>query len=243
MDFEFSTYYKSLTPTHRIDEEYIINKAVEEGIIPIELRYGIMQGSYRGVVKSSNDLLFYFTYVPSNDAFVLVKADNPDKVYDATKMFSKCKLGCSMIKAGVAGGSATGSQIGGIDVVDEDDAIAQQQDLITDKHPAAAMISTPDRPDRGKMWHEQEVPPLAKSWDASSLLNDLNANLRKSTEQLRKPVSQKEHDFMIEVMGKTPGQIDRGDTYMSPSHKVLFQQWLGKSMRSKVSSLSDWLKK
>lgn len=241
-DLDFSTYYKSLTADHRLDEEYIINKSIEGGVIPIEVRYIVMRGVYRGVVKSSNNMLYYFHYVQDNDSFRLVKADDPFKISEANKILDTCKLGCSLIKAGEAGG-ALGQTTGGQSTINEEVDIDQQDDLLTDKHPAAAITTTPDRPDRGRMWHEEEVPVMAKSWNAGSLLESLNTNLRKSTDNLRPPVSPKEQQFMLEVMGKTPAQIQGGDTYMGPSHKVLYQQWLGKSMMDRVSILDKWTKK
>ena len=240
MEIEFNTYYKSLTPTHRIDEEFIVSKAIEEGIIPCEIRYGIMQGVYRGVVKSSVEDLYYFHFVPATDVFRLIKADDPDKVQYATRLLKDCGLGCSLIKA-----EEQGAVGGGMDVVSEEVDIDQQEKLMTDRHPAAAMITTPDNPARGRMWHEEDAAPVpySKSWNAATLMESLNTTLRKSTDNLQRPISQHERTFMLEVMGKTQGEIERGDTYMSPSHKVLFQQWMGKSMRTRVNSLSDWLKK
>lgn len=239
MDLEFSTYYKSLTPTHRVDEEFIITKAVEEGVIPVGLRYGIMNGVYRGVVKSSNDMLYYFHYVQANDSFSLVKASDPSQIYEANRMLEKCQLGCDLIKAD--GGA--GDHSGGMPVIEEEDNIADQNELRTDVHPAAAGITTPDDPAQGRMWHEQEMPPMTKSWDAGSLLQSLNDSLRKSTENLRPPVSNTEQQFIVEVLGRTPDQVRRGDVYMNPTQKVMYQQWLSKSMRGKVSSLSKWIKK
>jgi hypothetical protein len=240
MDFEFGTYYKSLTPTHRMDEELIVSKSLEEGVIPVEVRYGIMQGAYRGVVKSSNDLLYYFHFVPEIDSFRLVKAADPSQIEEASRLFDRCHLGCALAKG--EGGAGEGS--GGMGVIEEERDVAdQQEDLLTDRHPGAAIGATPDRPDRGRMWHEEEVPPMAKSWDASGLLNGLNDSLRKSTSQLQRPVSNKEHQFIVEVLGRTPDEVSRGNVYMNPTQKVLYQQWLNKSMRSKIDGLSKWLKK
>lgn len=240
MDLEFSEYYKSLTTDHRLDEEFIVDKAIEDGVIPIELRYIDMRGVLRGVVKSSNDMLYYFHYVQENDNFRLVKADDPFKISEAKRILQTCELGCTLIKAGGEGAPPSGGQ----GTINEEVDIDQQDDLLTDKHPAAAITTTPDRPEVGRMWHEQEVPPvMSKSWDAGTLLESLNNTLQKSTNNLRPPVSPKEQQFMLEVMGKTPAQIKRGDTYMGPSHKILFQQWLGKSMRDSVSILDKWTKK
>mgnify|MGYP000073309959 CR=1 FL=1 len=238
MDIEFSTYYKSLTTTHRVDEEFIVTKAVEKGVVPVEVRYGIMNGAYRGVVKSSNEILYYFSYVQANDAFSLIKASDPSQIYEAGRMLEKCMLGCDLIKA-----EPSDSASGGINTIEEEHDIADQDDLRTDKHPAAAGITTPDNPSQGRMWHEQEMPAMTKSWDASSLLDSLNDNLRKSTEGLLPPVSNMEQRFIVEVLGRTPDQVRRGDIYMNPTQKVMYQQWLGKSMMSKVSGLSKWLKK
>lgn len=238
MDFDFRTYYTSLTPTHRMDEEMIVEKAVDEGVIPIEVRYGVMQDAYRGVIKSSNEFLYYFHFLPNNDSFRLIKADDPSQIAEANRMLKAATLGCDLRKAeGVGGNSA------GVSSIDEDDDVAQQDDLITDRHPGSAMATTPDDPAQGRMWHEQEIPPINKGWNAGSLLEGLNSNLRKSTEQLKRPISQKEHQFMVEVLGKTPDQIDRGDVYMNPTQKVMYQQWLGKSIKTKVGGLNKWLKK
>ena len=239
MELEFTTYYKSLTLDHRIDEEFIVTKAIEEGVIPVDLRYTLMRGVYRGVVKSSNEQLYYFHYVQENDNFRLIKADDPFKIQEANRILENCDLGCSLIK-----GQQDQPSSGGQNVIDEQLDIDQQDELLTDKHPGAAGTTSPDRLDRGKMWHEEEVPPvMAKSWDAGTLLDCLNTTLQKSTDNLRPAASPQETQFMLEVMGKTPEQINRGDTYMGPTHKVQFQQWLSKSMRSKVSILDKWTKK
>jgi hypothetical protein len=202
------------------------------------VRYGIMNGVYRGVVKSSNNMLYYFHYVEANDTFKLIKASDPSKIHEAGKLLKNCQLGCDLIKAGDLGDSS-----GGMNTVEEEADISDQDELRTDRHPAAAMITTPDDPNQGRMWHEQEVPVVTKSWDERSLLDALNDNLRKSTEQLRPSVSGMEQQFIVEVLGRTPDQVRRGDVYMNPTQKVLYQQWLGKSMRSKCDSLSKWLKK
>lgn len=228
----------SLTSDHRIDEELIVTKSVESGVIPAEVRYDVINDAYRGVVKSSNDLLYYFHFVPGNDSFKMVRASDPAQVYEADQLLTKCVLGCNLIKAGDGGDKPAG-----MNTVEEEADIQDQNELITDRHPAAAMISTPDDPAQGRMWHEQEVPPMTKSWDAGSLLSGLNDSLRKSTQSLRRPISDKEHQFMVEVLGRTPDQLNRGDVYMNPTQKVMYQQWLNKSMRSKVGGLTKWLKK
>jgi len=141
MELEFSTYYKSLTADHRLDEEFIVDKAIESGVIPVELRYIDMRGVLRGVVKSSNDMLYYFHYVQDNDNFRLVKADDPFKISEANRILQTCQLGCTLIKAD-DGPPPSGGQ----GVINEEVDIDQQDDLLTDKHPASAMTTTPDRP-------------------------------------------------------------------------------------------------
>ncbi len=242
MDFDFGTYYESLTPSHRMDEEFIVSKAIDSGVYTDVLRYEITHGAYRGVIKSCDNKHFYFHFSPENDAFRLIEANTPDRLQEVGNILKSCQLGCGLKKA-EGGGGDRGSD--GFNTISEEDNIADQDDLTTDVHPGGATHVTPDSPHRGRMWHEEEVPPvtMAKSWDAGSLLDGLNDALRKSTSQLRRPISDQERQFMVEVLGRTPEQVQRGDVYMNPTQKVMYNQWVNKSMRSSMTDLDKWLKK
>lgn len=240
MDFDFSTYYKSLTISNRMDEEMIVDKAIENYVIPESVRYDIHGGAYRGVIKSNTGRYYYFSMSPSQGLFNMMEADSPDKLHEVGRMFKTCSLGCDLAKADGAG--ADGGS-GGFNTVSEEENIEHQKELTTDVHPGSATHVTPDDPTSGRMWHEQEIPAMTKSWNAESLLVGLNDNLRKSTSQLLPSISPQERKFLTEVLGRTPEQISRGNTKMNPTQKVMYQQWLTKSMKSNMDGLSKWFKK
>lgn len=233
---EIIEFYRSLDPSNLSQETEIINKASEEGVIPSSLRYGIMKDVYRGIIKSVTDDIFYFHYKPDG-IFSLVKANTEDQKWEANRILTKSELGCDLIKAG----EGSGNEVPGLpSVMEEEEFVDNQDDITTDRHPGAATGFTPDRPEVGRQWHQEEAIKSTGFWTEKDLLDGLNVALKKSVEEIKRPISESEARFMSEVLGKTPEEIDIG-VNLNPTQKVLYQRWLGKSMRSKISPLKNWL--
>ena len=240
MDFDIMKYYTSFSSSYREEEQIIISKSIEMGIVPHSARYEEINGAIHGVIQSSQDQLYYFNLF--GDSFKVLKADDPTKVYDAGKILKKSNNGFDLVK-GPTGAGSSGEVKPGIPTMEEEDSVAQQNDLITDQHPGAAIGTTPDRPEVGRQWHQEDQPIIGRSLDAINMLNTANETIRKSIDLVSRPISDKEKQFMLEVLGRTPDQVTRGEVYMNPTQKVLYQRWLNKSMETKVYSLTDWLKK
>jgi len=296
-DESIMDYYTSLSPSNRMTEVAIVHKSIKNGVVPESVRYGVMNNVFRGIVKSSKDDLYYFSYIPDGK-FSLVKANDRDKVWEANKLLKSCSLGCDIVrmeKADVAMGS--------MPVVDEEQDVVAQQRLATAKHPGAAGSVTPDLPEVGRQWHEEEeitqkadaipggladgkspsdfdqdkldegvkvelehtsdrsiateiamdhltedqdyyskLKEVEKSWNAASLIKGLGQSLQRTAPRTFHTASDKEKQFLLEVVGKTPEQIEAGDTRMNPTQKVLYARWMNKSLRSKLNDLKGWRK-
>lgn len=255
--------YKSCDAQHRAIDVDLLKKAIEAGITPEQLRYGIMRDVRRGVVKSTQGDSYYFNDVPEKE-FRLVKADTPTKVWDANRMMRTCHLGCDLRKSmteedeeevnkapptpGGGGGNAT---LPPAVVEEEDDVPAQQQDLLTDRHPGGVGQATPDRPEFGRQWHPddpQAQAPIQKGplWTYQQLLEGMRDNLQKSVPAAvtqQRQVTPKEAQFMQEELGRSPQDIAEGNTFMSPSQRKHFNMWLNKGLTKSMSSLENWLER
>ena len=135
---------------------------------------------------------------------------------------------------GGAAGQPAGGGSGGVPSVEEEDDVQAQNDIITDRHPSGASSTTPDLPNRGRIWHEEQI---VRSFDIDRLDN-LSKSLNEMAPSSR--YSEKEKEFMLSL-GKTPEEIDSGTAKMSATQKVLFQKWLGKSLRNRIYSLQKAL--
>ena len=256
--------YKSRDAQHRVVDVDLLKRSIEAGITPETMRYGIMRDVKRGVVKSTQGDAYYFNYAPGKE-FRLVKADTPTKLWDANRMMRTCHLGCDLHrsmpdddaeeldKAPPPPGGGGGGEGGSLPpaAIEEEDNIAAQHDLMTDRHPGGVGGTTPDRPEIGRQWHpdEQEAQvPVQKGpmWSYKELLEGMRDNLQKSMPaaimQERKP-SPKEAQFMQEEMGRSPGDIAEGNTYMSPSQRKHFNMWLNKGLSKSMNSLETWLER
>ncbi|MCF6205373.1 MAG: hypothetical protein L3J47_00570 [Sulfurovum sp.] len=234
MELEFSTLYRSNTVSHVVEEETVVTKAVLEGVVASTLRMSGDQGVVRGVMKSTSGNLHYFTLNMHSDRFTISKAQSGKEEEDLETLFDSMDIECSLAV------KAEGQTMTGIASVKEEDALAQDRAASVEVHPGAAMVSTTDRPEVGRKWHEDAFD---KSWDASALLTELNTALQKSTGNARTPLSEQESQFMAEVLGETQENINSGNVQMRPVHKVMYRQWLGKSMHDSVSDLKGWLSK
>lgn len=246
-------YYKSLSPSHREEEEDIIVKCIESGVVPDLLRYGIFKDVYRGVARNSSGNLFYFNYTPSSK-FKLIKASDESKVWEANRILNKSTLGCDLIKsenknkedlkhldekedeekAGLTTGGAAS------DVIPEEQNVAAQDHLTTDVHPGAAEGSTPDN--NAGNWHGQQED-ANKAWTYTDLLKGLGMELQANPIGGNRIPTQKEQEFMVEALGKTPEEAASGEAQLTSMQRALFQQWLKRSLNTKVNSLKDWLGK
>ena len=262
-------FYKSVTTDNREVEREIISRVIECAVVPDSVRYGIFKSVYRGVVKSTQGQMYYFNY-PLNGNFHLVQADSRNKEWEANKLFKSCTLGFDLIKSAEPkddngddededddkDGKAAGA--GGAAPLPppsrpESQELATQASQITTVHPGAAGGgTTPQQDGSEERWHggghiERALPPItqeenAHAWDTNTLMKAWGQQLQATAPRVSNLDAQ-QRQFMIEVLGKTPDEVDSGRTKMSSQHNAKYNQWLTKSLRGKITSLSGWLGK
>lgn len=248
----FESYYKANTDTGIVSDEegYIITKSMDAGISPELVKYGIMNGVFRGTVVADDQNLYYFTSRPG-ESFKLVKAENEYQLYEANRILEKSKLVIKLIKskedevdpneekrAALDSGASQGS--GAPTPLLEQEAINQQTTLMTEDHPGAAGSSTPDDPNVGRDWHSEDAQ---KGWTFTDLLRGLGQELQKSIPAAYAPPSEKEVQYMIQVLGHKSQDIINKNMKIAPSQLPQYNQWLAKSVRANTSPLQNWLKK
>lgn len=263
-DGQLLDFYKSLTVEHRTQEEDLLTLSIASGVVPEAMRYEPTPSGFRGVIKSSEaEEMWYFHYLLGGE-FRLLKADTEDRIWDANRLFRSLDHGCEINKASpdvevpdvedddpdaekAGGASGGGSTSGQPAPVDEEQSLREQHSLLTDQHPGAATSTTPDLPNRGRDWHGtasksldalDEMPSVT---DYKPILKSLGRVLRETA--YHKSVGDKEKQFMVEVLGRTPEEIDRGNTHMSPVHRAQFNLWLNKSLKNRIGKLNNWLEK
>jgi hypothetical protein len=249
--------YQSITLENRDLEDNIINKSLEHEIKPLSIRYGIFNDVCRGIIKDSNENNYYFNFPPTGK-FILVKADTPTKQWEANKLLKNCQLGCDLVKA-LEEEDDEHEDEQKAEVAElppaarsEEQNIAAQDSQITEHHPGATTASTPQSDESKERWHGPEpivrsVPeeePIVSNtqWNTNSLMKAWGDHLQ-STAPKFNSIDPKQRQFMIEVLGKTPNEVDSGNTKLNPIHRVQFNQWLNKSLHSRLNTLQDWLKK
>lgn len=254
-------FYKSLTNDHREVEREIISRTLECCVVPNSVRYGIFKDVYRGVVKSTAGELYYFNY-PPNGNFHLVKAVDTTKEWEVNKLLKSCNLGFDLIKAEKSVEHA-------VDEDDEDEKkadiaglpppsrpeeidVATQDSQMTEVHPGATSSQTSQQDGSAERWHgtghlERALPEItqdenAHAWDTNALMKAWGQQLQATAPRVS-TVDPQQRQFMVEVLGKTPDEIDSGKTKMSPSHRAQYNQWLTKSLRGRITTLSSWMGK
>jgi hypothetical protein len=224
--------YKSKSNNNRIVENAIITAFVYEGIIPKSVRYTLQNTEIAGIVKSTSSDVYFFSYNSGINNLELSLVDS-FSYRKATELFSKSEEGFDLEyaeeeeKSGQSGGQNAGGLPG---TIDEERNVAAQRRLITEEHPGAAVGMTPDRPDRGRQWHQDTVKSL----------QDLSENINKSVTSYFNIASPTEKQFMVEVMGRSPDEVDSGTIKMTPLQKVTYQKWLAKSVYKDYTSLNSW---
>lgn len=229
-------YYRSIPGSDTDLGNMVVDAAVRQGIVPTQVRYDVQNGDITGIMKSSNDSAYHFTF--STETRLLETTS-----VDRFTTFQKGTYGFDLKKAeeledeetedtekaaGAAGGQEGSAQPSSIT---EEQAIAQQNRLMTEQHPGAAGGVTPDRPDRGRQWHQETVKSL----------QFLGEDLIKSVDAYFPKVSDSEKQFMVEILGRAPDEVDAGDTRMTPVQKVTYQKWLTKSIHKEYRQLTGWL--
>jgi len=275
-DDEFLSMYRSLNVANATLEHAMVQGSVEQGVIPDSVRYGVMRRGnievYRGVVKSTAGDLFYLSWAPDTGADVhLVKADNDEKKWDADRFFKTCKLGCDLRKSeapldpgqtveqstkddedgttkdGVPAATAT---------ISEDQSIAEQQSLITDKHPGDTASAMPDDESSGRNWHGEEMARSqtvtrpgdgaaldtgAEHWSAVDLLKAWGQKMQRTAPRVGPQVSDLEQRYLTEVMGVSADEVRKG-VALPPRHRLGFQQWKAEQLRGKLTGLESFLR-
>lgn len=253
--------YRSLDLSKRDEDRHIVIGALENGVVPEVVRYGIMRDVYRGVVKSMEGELYYFNYLSGKELKV-IKADTPTKQWEAGKLLKTCRLGCDFVKGSTtqkneeeedtsaipSGEQEKKADPGGVALpnatVQEDQNIRDQQMLTTEEHSGGAGATTPDPTDGGK-WHQNGGIDTQKSdgsWKITDLLRGLGSQLQSSPLASRQP-SPKEIEYMTQVMGRSPQDIAEGNNHMSSTDRMKMNQWLQRSMNKSLVSLESWLER
>lgn len=236
-------FYKSLNVDKIAEEANIINLAGERGVIVDSLRYGITKGTFRGAIKDIKGDLYYFHY---NDRdFRVVKSGNPEKEKELLNILHKCKLGCDLIKADDTEKAEGQSPTAALPTIPEDQDVEAQDRLTTDRHPGSTGAgTTPDRPEVGRVWHPEDDPETVQknnSWDYNSILKSLGYSFKKNARVIKSSYSPQEKKFMVEVLGKSPEDVENGYVKMNPTQKVIYRKWLNKSARNKIKNLSKFI--
>lgn len=228
-------YYNCIPGSDLATGNSIVDAAVRQGIVPSQVRYDVQSSDITGTMKSSSGSMYCFTFSSETGHLETLSVD-------PYTTFQKSIYGFDLKKAeelededqedtekaaGPAGqeGSAQPSSI------TEEQAMAQQNRLMTEQHPGAAGGVTPDRPDRGRQWHQETVKSL----------QFLGEDLVKSVDAYFPKVSDSEKQFMVEILGRAPEEVDAGDTRMTPVQKVTYQKWLTKSIHKEYRQLTGWL--
>lgn len=235
-------FYKSRTEGNELLENSVVNASIGCGIVPHSVRYELQNSEITGIIKSTSGNLFFFHFNPHTQDMKTNVVDSFTS-YNAEYLFEKSNNGFDLIKADVedledeekSAGSGAGGQEGSAQpaAITEQQAIAQQNRLMTEQHPGAAVGSTPDRPDVGRQWHQ----------DAVKSLETVGALIRKAVDTYYPPVTDTEKQFMVEVLGRTPEEVDSGYTKMTPIQKVTYQKWLTKSSSGAYHRLNTWAAK
>jgi len=185
----FLSMYRSLSMQHIDMDEFLVRGAVDCGVIPASIRYGVMRRgrmeAYRGTVKSTSGDLWYFSYAPNAD-FKLVKATEPAQIFEASKLLKTCPYGCDLAKGTAKapldpGETVEEASLEGTEFDDdkkdetekgavpipsaatvnrtEDQSIQEQPRLQTDVHPGNTAAQMPEDETTGRNWHE----PITRS--------------------------------------------------------------------------------
>jgi hypothetical protein len=188
----FLALYRSLSATHTNMDECVVRGSVDCGVIPSAIRYGILQRGnievYRGVVKSTRGDLFYFSWAPDTD-FKLVKADDQSKVWDASRLFKACRIGCDLRRSMTAPldpgetveeASKEGTEFedeetdkGAVPIpsaaqapLSEERYMEQQESDATQHHPGSTASQMPEDDNTGRDWHSDIARSVTRPGDA-----------------------------------------------------------------------------
>lgn len=260
---EILDFYKSLTNDNYVVEREIISKSIEKGVCPDSLRYGEFRGGYRGVIKDTAGQLYYFNLPPSL-SFQLIKADTKEKQNEACQLHEKLKCGCDMMHTNKTIEAATEEDedeekgpMGGTGTLPpasrpEAQEVATQTSQIMTNHPGATQASTPQQDGSTERWHgsghlELALPPIDNStnpnaWNTNQLLKAWGDKLQSTAPRVN-PLDPQERKYLVEVLGKTPQEVDSGKARISSQHRAHYNEWLTRSLRTRVGGLVDFLQK
>lgn len=264
-------FYRSLTSDRRDVERDIIMLSLDNGVFPDAVRYGVFEVNhkdtkhsvFRGVIKSISGDRYYFQ-LPPNGIFHIVKADTETKKWEAEKLIKSCSLGCDLIKAKKNIEDATkddeeekkaGGAIADMAPPSTPEAhdVQTTESQMTENHPGGAMGTTPQQDGSAERWHgssddvQRALPQFDHSqnpnaWSTNDLLKAWGQQLQATAPRVAN-VDPQMRKYMIEIMGKTPQEIDSGRVQLSGVHRAQYNQWVTKSTRVKMNSLQGWLQK
>jgi hypothetical protein len=239
-------FYKSLQPESRDRDREFVLSALDNNICPDTIRYDEFRGSYRGVIKALDGETYYFVLPPTN-IFHVVKADNEDKRWEAERILKSCKHGCDLQRALEDKEDEKKGDITGLPPASLPEQQMVQDQTQVDAHPGAAGGQTPEQDGSSDRWHGDGknvskavvIPDLGSVCKSLSMMGQ---ELQETAPKLNH-VDQQMKQFMVEVMGKMPEEVDAGHVSLNSLQRAEYNRWLTKSLRGRMSGLANWLKK
>lgn len=240
-------FYRSIHIGYREVDASLVDQITSQNLYPLSLRYEVVNDACRGAFKSTTGDFYYFISVPGKE-IKLVKAQDDKGKREAIVRLVKGQIGCDMRKASdkpdqddedeKKAEGATGMPLLPA-TRPEADNVATQNAQITEDHPGATAAQTPQQDGSTERWHG---PQVQKAWTHNDLLAWWGNQMQETAPKVN-PIDPQMRNFMIDVMGKTPTEVDAGRVYMNPMQRAQYNQWLTKSLRSRMSGLHNILKK
>lgn len=140
----------------------------------------------------------------------------------------------------------------------EDHYTAQQERLTTQRHPGGTGPTSPDSQEGHDRWHGAEdmqqsitrpgdgMKSLGSNdgqqhWSAVDLLKAWGQRMQQTAPRLHPRVSDLEARYMVEVLGISQEQVQKG-VQLPPRHRLSFHQWRATQLRGRLAGLERWLR-
>jgi len=238
------SFYKSVGQPDADLVRVVVERAVAEGIVPSQVRYGHFQKSIRGAFADVNGQAGYFTTL-ANGELRIIKAVENLQVHEAQRLLKTLEVGVDLVKADSKDEDEEKkdgkADIAALPPAPRPEAVdvATQNSQTTQVHPGATSAQTPESPDAVARWHgEGKSEEVQKSWSTASLMQSWGQALQKSAPRALSTVSPLERKFMTEVLGRKSADIDIGKSRLTPQERIQMRDWANKSLRSRLDALA-----
>lgn len=242
------SFYKSVGQPDADLVRTVVERAVAEGIVPSQVRYGHFQKSVRGAFADARGQAGYFTTL-ANGELRIIKAVENLQAHEARRLLKTLEVGIDLIKSSKDDEEDEEKQDGKADIAalppaarPEAADVATQNSQTTQVHPGATTSQTPESPDAVARWHgEGKSEEVQKSWSTASLMQSWGQALQKSAPRTLSTITPLEHKFMTEVLGRKSADIDLGKARLTPQERIQMRDWANKSLRSRLDALASKL--